>query len=124
MKQLSIFILFSVSIIMCLSFFSCKKENEKIYINNAEITGEDNSLRPCWLNKPCDCPGGYFIHIDNVSHPVGNCMLCNFFKAVKLPQSFNLGDNPQYPIAVKINWQYDTMLCDSSHIDIISIIKR
>ena len=93
-------------------------------MNNAEIIGIDNSLRPCSVDAPCDCPGGYFIHIDNVPDPNGNCTFCKSFKALQLPKSFSLGANPQFPIAIKIDWRYDSLLCDSSRIVITRIAKR
>jgi hypothetical protein len=116
--------LFSISVIICLALSSCKKAEDMQYMNTAEINGIDNSLRPCQVNDPCDCPGGYFIHIDNVPDPNGSCTFCKSFKAMKLPNDFTLGSNPQFPVAVKINWKYDSLLCDSSRIIITSIAKR
>ena len=55
-------------------------------MNNAEIDGIDNSLRPCWLDDLCDCPGGFFIQIDGVPNPNGNCIFCKRFKAGQLPK--------------------------------------
>ena len=115
-------ILFTISIVVTLSSVSCKKEKQ--YMNTAEITGIDNSLRPCPVNDPCSCPGGFFIHIDNVPDPNGNCTFCKVFKAMQLPKDFALGNNPQFPVAVKIDWKYDSLLCDSSRIVITSIAKR
>jgi hypothetical protein len=115
-------ILFAISIIIIISIVSCKKEKQ--YMNNAEITGIDNSLRPCLINYPCDCPGGYFIHIDNVPDPNGSCTFCKSFKAMKLPNGFTLGNNPQFPIAIKMDWKYDSLLCDSSRIVITNIALR
>jgi len=122
MKQLLTSVLFAISVIITLSIVSCKKEKQ--YMNNAEINGIDNSLRPCRLDDPCDCPGGFFIHIDNVPDPHGNCIFCNRFKASQFPVGFNLGNNPQFPIAIKIDWKYDSLLCDSSRIDITRIARR
>lgn len=116
-------ILFVISAIITLPVLSCKKEGEQ-YTNNAEIIMIDNSLRPCRLDDPCDCPGGFLIHIDSVPAPHGNCIFCTSFKAMQFPAGFNLGDNPQFPIAIKIDWKYDTLLCDSSRIDIIRIARR
>ncbi len=93
-------------------------------MNNAEILSEDNSLRPCWADRPCDCPGGYLIHIDNVPDPHGTCIFCSSFKTMHFPTNFNLTSNPRFPIAVKIDWKFDAMLCDSSHINILSITRR
>lgn len=93
-------------------------------MNNAEIVGIDNSLRPCSVNAPCDCPGGYFIHIDNVPDPNGNCTFCKSFKALQLPKSFTLGANPQFPVSIKMDWRYDSLLCDSSRIVITRMARR
>ena len=115
-------ILFAISISIALSNASCKKEKQ--YMNTAEITGMDNSLRVCQVNDPCSCPGGFFIHIDNVPDPNGNCTFCKVFKAMQLPKDFDSGNNLQFPIAVKIDWKYDSLLCDSSRIIITSIARR
>src|SRR5258706_16426469 len=109
MKQLFSSILFAISIIITLSIVSCKKAKQ--YMNNAEITGIDNRLTPCLLDDPCSCPGGYFIHIDNLPGPNGQP-----FRAMQLPKNFDPGNNLQFPIAVKIDWRYDALLCDSSRI--------
>ena len=124
MKQRLRFILFAFSVIMTLTILSCKKEKEEQYMNNAAIDGIDNSLRPCWLDDLCDCPGGFFIQIDGVPNPNGNCIFCKRFKAGQLPKGFNLGNNPQFPIAVKIDWKLDSLHCDSSRIDITRIARR
>jgi hypothetical protein len=115
-------ILFTISIIITLSIVSCKKERQ--YMNTAEITTIDNSLRPCPVNDPCSCPGGFFIHIDNVPDPNGNCPFCKVYKTMQLPKDFTLGNNPQFPVAVKIDWKYDSLLCDSSRIVITNIARR
>jgi hypothetical protein len=124
MKRRLQFILLLASVITALAIFSCKKDKAEEYTNNAEITMIDNSVRPCRLDDPCNCPGGFFIHIDNVPDPHGSCILCTSFKALKLPAGFELGDNPLFPIPVKISWKYDALSCDSSRIDITSIARR
>ena len=121
MQQLAS-ILFTISVIIIVPVTSCKKDKQ--YMNTAEITGIDNSLRPCPVNDPCSCPGGFFIHIDNVPDPNGNCTFCKSFKALQLPKDFTLGNNPQFPVAVKIDWTYDSLLCDSSRIVITKIARR
>jgi hypothetical protein len=93
-------------------------------MNNAEIYGIDNSLRPCRFDDPCSCPGGYFIHIDNLPDPNGSCNFCKRFKAIRLPKGFTLGNNPLFPIAIKMDWRYDSLLCDSSRIVITSFARR
>jgi len=123
MRQL-ITILITISVISILSIVSCKKDSGKQYMNTAEITGIDNSLRACLVSAPCDCPGGFFIHIDNVPDPNGNCIGCKSFKAMQLPKDFDLGNNPRFPVAVKIDWRYDSLLCDSSRIVITGIARR
>ena len=122
MKQLLTSILFAISIFITLTIASCKKEKQ--YMNTAEITGMDNSLRVCQVNDPCSCPGGFFIHIDNVPDPNGNCTFCKVFKAMQLPKDFDSGNNLQFPIAVKIDWKYDSLLCDSSRLIITGIARR
>ena len=124
MKQLLISILFTISVIISFTIISCKKDDGKQYMNNAEITGIDNSLRACLITAPCDCPGGFFIHIDNVPDPNGNCIGCKSFKAMQLPEGFDLGNTLRFPIAIKIDWKYDSLLCDSSRIVITSIARR
>ena len=92
-------------------------------MNTAEITGIDNRLTPCLVTEPCNCPGGFYIHIDNVPDLNGNCTLCKVSKAVQLPKEFTF-NNSQFPIAVKIDWKYDSLLCDSSRIVITNIARR
>jgi hypothetical protein len=122
MKQLLTSILFAILVFITLTIVACKKEKQ--YMNTAEITGIDNSLRACLVTAPCDCPGGFFIRIDNVPDPNGNCIGCKSFKAMQLPKDFDLGNNLQFPIAIKMDWRYDSLLCDSSRIVITNIARR
>jgi|SRR6185437_14700908 len=121
MRQLTT-ILFAISIIILLPNASCKKEKQ--YMNTAEILGIDNNLRACLITDPCNCPGGYFIHIDNVQDPNGNCTFCKTFKTTQFPKGFTISGNSQFPVSVKIDWKYDSLLCDSSRIVITSIARR
>ena len=101
-----------------------RKANGHIFHSDAEITGIDKSTRPCNGNDPCNCPGGFFFHIDDMQDPQGKCISCNSFKALQLPADFTLDSHIQFPFAVRIDWQYDTLSCDSSRIRIINITKR
>jgi hypothetical protein len=121
MRQL-IPILLAISIIILFLNVSCKKEKQ--YMNTAEILGMDNSLRACLITDPCNCPGGYFIHIDNVKDPNGNCTFCKTFKAGQFPKGFMISSDSQFPVAVKIDWKYDSLSCDSSRIVITNIARR
>ena len=90
-------------------------------MSNAEIS-VDNRESPCLTSDPCNCPGGYFVFIDNVSNVNGNAA----FKAHNLPQSFLAAtqfNNNGSPIAVKIDWVYDTTACKNV-IDITRIARR
>lgn len=90
-------------------------------MNNAEI-GPDNRESPCFASDPCHCPGGFFVSIDNVSNPNGN----STYKAFKLPPNFMVDNNPnraQFPIAVKIDWYFNTVRCNN-FIDITRIARR
>ena len=119
-----IFIIATVQIAMAFTSLSCKKDKVLTFHNDAEILNADKSLRPCKGTDLCNCPGGFFIHIDGVSDPQGKCIACNSFKALQFPDGFDLGDNPAFPVAVTIDWKYDTLSCDSSRISIIHIVKR
>jgi hypothetical protein len=103
---------------------SNNKDKEQVYHNDAEIMNADKSLRPCNVNNLCNCPGGFFIHIEGVNDPHGKCTFCNSFKTMQFPEDFAMGDKPQFPIAVTIDWKYDSLSCDSSRINIIKIAKR
>ena len=81
-------------------------------MSNAEIIGEDV--------KECACCGGLEFTIDNVSNPNGN----SFFLVDQLPAGFNLGNNPKFPIAVKIDWKIDTVHCFGNYIYITRIVKQ
>ena len=80
-------------------------------MNDAEIIG--------WDMKMCPCCGGLEITIDNIQ-PNGY----SYFLVNQLPPNFSLGDHPQFPIAVKIDWKVDPLHCFGNHIDIIRIARR
>ncbi len=81
-------------------------------MSNAEIIGLDA--------KMCPCCGGTQIKVDNFFPPNGN----DYFLIGQLPNNFNLGDNPKFPIAVKIDWEVDTAHCFGNYINIARIAKR
>ncbi|MEO6221500.1 MAG: hypothetical protein ABIO81_13790 [Ginsengibacter sp.] len=105
-----IFILVAISAIIALANISCKKE--KPYMNNAEIIGADLRL--------CPCCGGHKITIDNVLNPNN----FSYFLVAQLPAGFDLGDNPKYPIVVKIDWDIDTLHCYGNFINISRIARK
>lgn len=110
--------------LMLFIYPSFEKGKCPTYHNEAEITGADRSMRPCNANDPCNCPGGFFIHIDHVPDPKGKCISCTSFKTMQFPDGFILDSHPQFPIAVTIDWNYNALSCDSSRINIIHISKR
>ena len=114
----------SLLLVISLSDSDCRKEKLHLYHNDAEIISIDKSTRPCNVNDPCNCPGGYFIHIDGVPEPHGKCIGCTSFKAMKLPEGFAINDATTFPVAVTIDWKYDLLNCDSSRIMITSIKRR
>ena len=81
-------------------------------MNNAQIVGIDA--------RECPCCGGIEISIENVPNPSGN----NYFLASQLPQGFNLGANPTFPIAIKLDWKKDTAGCFGNYISVLRIAKR
>ncbi len=97
---------------LILTIFSCKKERDKQYMNNAEIIGYDA--------RTCVCCGGTKITIDNVQNPNGN----SYFLICNLPSNFTIRENPRLPIAVKLDWKIDTAHCFGNYIDITRIAKR
>lgn len=108
MKQ-SPLIITALLIFMTLFTTGCKKDDT--YMNNAVIIGEDMRL--------CVCCGGLVIKIENVQNPA-----IGFFLAGQLPPGFNLGDNPKYPIPVKIDWKIDSVRCYGNYILISRIARR
>ena len=110
MKQNLPSILLSAFTIAILTIYSCKKEEP--YISNAQIIGLDL--------KTCPCCGGLKFTIDNIPNPNGN----SYFLVDQLPSNFNLGDNPKFPIAVKIDWKIDPAHCFGNYIDISRIARR
>ena len=108
MKRSSLLTLVSL-LFMALFTTGCKKDDS--YMDNAVIIGEDMRL--------CVCCGGLVIKIENVQNPA-----IGFFLAGQLPQNFNLGDNPKYPIPVKIDWKIDSVRCYGNYIVISRIAKR
>ena len=121
--MLKFIIIVAVQVMMFSNSFN-QKDDVQTHHNRAEIINADKSMRPCNNTDPCNCPGGFFIHIDGVPNPNGKCISCTSFKTMQLPEGFALGDHPQFPIAVTIDWTYDTLSCDSSRISILNIIKR
>ena len=95
------------------TFYSCIKSNPA-YMNNAKITGID--MRMC----PTPCCGGFEITIDNV--PVPNSG--SYFFVAQMPDGFNVGNNPKFPIPVSIDWKMDSTHCQGNFIDITRIEKR
>jgi len=91
---------------------SCKKN--KPYDSNAELIGYD--ARMC----PSPCCGGLQITIDNVSYPNGT----HFFLVYEMPKDFILGDNPKFPITVKIDYKTDTTHCGGNYVDITRIERK
>lgn len=91
---------------------SCKKQSECQYMNNAEIIGYDY--------RACVCCGGYQVKIDSVPNPNGN----PFFLATEFPPGFSVGDNPTYPIAIKLDWLINTSGCYGNYIKILRIARR
>ena len=94
------------------AIISCKKDDQCQYMNNAQIIGYDLRL--------CACCGGYQVTIDNVPNPNGN----SFFLVSEFPSGFSVGDNPIYPILIKIDWEVDTSKCFGNYIKISKIAKR
>jgi len=95
-------------IFIFLSVASCKKE--KPFQNNATLIGFDV--------RACPCCGGLKIVIDNVPSPNGD-----FFLVDTLPAEFELGDNPAFPILVKIDWKIGTQ-CLGNYVEISRIARR
>ena len=84
-------------------------------MNTASLT-PDLRETPCSPNYNCNCPGGYFVTIDGVTSSNGEP-----FRAIKIPSDFNY--NQPFPISVKINWNYDPLICKDI-IDITQIANR
>jgi len=110
MKSNHPFIVYSILTIFIFISSSCKKEEH--YMSNAVIIGLDY--------KMCPCCGGMEITIDNVTNPNGN----TYFLVGQLPSNFSLGDNPKFPITVKIDWKIDTAHCFGNYVDISRIARR
>ena len=109
-KQTLIYIQLSIFTVITLTGFSCKKEEP--YMSNAQIIGFDA--------KMCVCCGGTEIKIDQVANPNGN----DYFLIGELPKNFNLGDNPKFPVVVKVDWKIDTTHCLGNYIIITRIARR
>ena len=110
MKQKYFTILLTYLIALTLLFLSCKKE--ETYMSNASIIGLDARM--------CACCGGTEIVIDNVANPNGK----SYFLIGQLPASFNLGNNPKFPIAVKIDFKIDSTHCFGNYVNITKISRQ
>ncbi len=110
MKPLLTLKTFITLALFIVTIFSCKKDEQ--YMNNAEIIGYDA--------KMCVCCGGTEITIDNVQNPNGNA----YFLIGNLPSNFTIGDNPKFPIAIKLDWKIDTAHCFGNYIAITKIASR
>ncbi len=81
-------------------------------MSNANIIGMDARM--------CACCGGTEIVIDNIVNPNGN----SYFLIGQLPACFSLGNNPKFPIAVKIDYKIDSTHCFGNYIGILKIARR
>jgi hypothetical protein len=97
-------------VVITLIVASCKKE--KPFESNAELTGYDLRM--------CPCCGGLEIKIDNIANPSGS----GIFLVDSLPKSFILGNNPQFPIAVKVDYTIDSIYCAGIRVNINRIERR
>jgi hypothetical protein len=93
-------------LLFSLTQVSCKKETA--YSNEGVITGIDLRLCPCVVDCPCAC-GSLIFHFTDTGDTT-RTILDN-------PTIFQLPDNVQYPVHVKINWQ-STSRCNISSIKI------
>ena len=113
MKKKLIAALITVTAMLILTVISCRKAlSGQAHLSNAEIIGFD-------MTK-CVCCGGYEITIDNVANPDRH----PYFLALTLPPGFDLGSNPTYPVAVKIDWQISTNSCFGNIINVSKIVTR
>jgi hypothetical protein len=109
-KPVALLSFFGITIFILISF-SCKKECT-CGMSNAEIIGYDY--------RECVCCGGLELVIDNVTPPQGS----QFFIISEIPSSYQIGNNPQFPIAVKIDYNIDTTFCDGNFVKITRIANR
>ena len=96
--------------VLTLTILSCKKDQE--YNSNGEIIGYDA--------KMCPCCGGAEITIDGIQNPNGS----GYFLVGELPSNFTIGNNPKFPITIKLDWKVDTARCFGNYVDITRIAKR
>ena len=81
-------------------------------MSNATIVGYDMRM--------CPCCGGTEIVIDNAPTPSPFA----YYLIGDIPASFNLSTDPVYPIAVKIDYQIDTVVCGGRRVNITRISRR
>ncbi len=110
LKQLLTLKSFVALTFLIVTISSCKKDQQ--FLSNGNIIGYDARV--------CPCCGGTEITIDNVQNPNGN----TYFLIGNLPTDFTLGDNPKFPIAVKLDWKIDSAHCFGNYIDITRIARR
>lgn len=106
----SIFSFLAIAI-FSLTLSTCKKECD-CGMTNAEIIGYDYRL--------CACCGGWELVIENVTPPDNN----QFFLIGEMPSSYEIGDNPQFPVLVKIDYSIDTAFCYGNFVKIMRITDR
>jgi hypothetical protein len=90
-------------------FGNCFCKKDQPYQATAHVIGYDV--------RECACCGGLEIAIDNVNNPNGD----GFFLIGKIPPSFKLGDNPKFPVSVKIDYSIDKVRCFGNDVDITRI---
>lgn len=93
-----------------LSIQSCRKDCA--FMSNAEIIGYDM--------RECPCCGGLEITIDKEVPPNAG----SFFLISELPSYYKIGDNPAFPIRVKIDYRIDTTGCFGNFVKILKIANR
>ena len=100
---------FILLMLICM-LYSCKKEKAAVYAGQGVITGIDRRQCPCTLACPCAC-GGLLFHFTNPGDSSG--------AVIDDATIFQLPDNTQFPVRVKINWQ-NTTRCDIKAIKVTS----
>jgi hypothetical protein len=95
------------TLILLILLTTCNKKQESTYMGEGVITGYDP--------RDCACCGGVLINLNSSSTEM---FTDSTYQIDKVPENFNINVNSNFPIFIRLDYQYTGALCGTT-IDII-----